>query len=80
MKRIDWLACEYGRYGYRRITVERIWRPEGLKVQKNFLSGVCSGSMTDLAFGSVRLAQIMCGVTFSLPTGPHNAGVAPVVY
>jgi len=42
------LACEYGRYGYRRITdllkadgwrvnhkrVERIWREEGLKVPK----------------------------------------------
>jgi len=46
VKRIEWLACEYGRYGYRRITallhlegwrvnhkrVERIWREEGLKV------------------------------------------------
>ena len=46
--RIVWLACEYGRYGYRRITallhwegwrvnhkrVERIWRDEGLKVPK----------------------------------------------
>ena len=46
VKRIVWLACEYGRYGYRRITVllrwegwrvnhkrvERIWREEGLKV------------------------------------------------
>jgi len=45
---IVWLACEYGRYGYRRITallhwdgwrvnhkrVERIWREEGLKVPK----------------------------------------------
>jgi putative transposase len=45
-KRITELACEYGRYGYRRITallqhegfrvnhkrVERIWRREGLKV------------------------------------------------
>ena len=48
MKQIVWLACEYGRYGYRRITallhwdgwrvnhkrVERIWREEGLKVPK----------------------------------------------
>ena len=48
MTRIVWLACEYGRYGYRRITallhadgwrvnhkrVERIWRDEGLKVPK----------------------------------------------
>ena len=48
MKQIVWLACEYGRYGYRRITallhwegwrlnhkrVERIWRDEGLKVPK----------------------------------------------
>ena len=47
-KRITELACEYGRYGYRRITallrqegfrvnhkrVERIWRQEGLKVPK----------------------------------------------
>jgi transposase InsO family protein len=47
-KRITELACEYGRYGYRRITamlreegwrvnhkrVERIWREEGLKVPK----------------------------------------------
>jgi len=46
VKPIKWLACEYGRYGYRRITallhwegwrvkhkrVERIWREEGLKV------------------------------------------------
>ncbi|MCX7414873.1 MAG: IS3 family transposase [Planctomycetia bacterium] len=46
--RIVWLACEYGRYGYRRITallhwegwrvnhkrVERIWQDEGLKVPK----------------------------------------------
>jgi transposase InsO family protein len=46
--RITELACEYGRYGYRRITamlreegwkvnhkrVERIWREEGLKVPK----------------------------------------------
>jgi transposase InsO family protein len=46
VQRIVWLACEYGRYGYRRITallhwegwrvnhkrVERIWRQEGLKV------------------------------------------------
>jgi putative transposase len=46
VKRIIELACEYGRYGYRRITamlrhegwgvnhkrVERIWRQEGLKV------------------------------------------------
>ncbi len=46
--RIVELACEYGRYGYRRITallrqegfrvnhkhVERIWRQEGLKVPK----------------------------------------------
>ncbi len=45
-KRIIELACEYGRYGYRRVTallrqegwqvnhkrVERIWRREGLKV------------------------------------------------
>ncbi len=48
IKRITELACEYGRYGYRRITallraegfrvnhkrVERIWRQEGLKVPK----------------------------------------------
>jgi transposase InsO family protein len=48
VKRIVWLACAYGRYGYRRITVllhwegwrvnhkrvERIWREEGLKVPK----------------------------------------------
>ena len=48
MTRIVWLACEYGRYGYRRVTgllhwegwrvnhkrVERIWREEGLKVPK----------------------------------------------
>ena len=48
MIQIVWLACEYGRYGYRRITallhwdgwrvnhkrVERIWREEGLKVPK----------------------------------------------
>ena len=47
-QRITELACEYGRYGYRRITallrsegwhlnhkrVERIWRKEGLKVPK----------------------------------------------
>lgn len=47
-ERITDLACEYGRYGYRRITamlrmegwrinhkrVERIWRQEGLKVPK----------------------------------------------
>jgi len=47
-RRIVELACEYGRYGYRRITallreegfrvnhkrVERIWRQEGLKVPK----------------------------------------------
>jgi transposase InsO family protein len=46
VQRIEWLACEDGRYGYRRITallhwegwrvnhkrVERIWRVEGLKV------------------------------------------------
>ena len=46
VKQIIELACEYGRYGYRRITamlreegwqvnhkrVERIWRQEGLKV------------------------------------------------
>ena len=46
VKRIVWMASEYGRYGYRRITallraegwwvnhkrVERIWRQEGLKV------------------------------------------------
>jgi putative transposase len=46
VKRIVWMATEYGRYGYRRITallraegwwvnhkrVERIWRQEGLKV------------------------------------------------
>ena len=45
-KRVVELACEYGRYGYRRVTallkregwqvnhkrVERIWRREGLKV------------------------------------------------
>lgn len=48
VKRIIELACQYGRYGYRRITallkqegfhvnhkrVERIWRQEGLKVPK----------------------------------------------
>jgi len=48
IRRIIELACEYGRYGYRRITallkqegfrvnhkrVERIWRQEGLKVPK----------------------------------------------
>jgi transposase InsO family protein len=47
--RITELACQYGRYGYRRITallkkegiiinhkrVERIWRQEGLKVPRN---------------------------------------------
>jgi putative transposase len=47
-QRITELACEYGRYGYRRVTallrtegwhvnhkrVERIWRQEGLKVPK----------------------------------------------
>jgi transposase InsO family protein len=47
-RRITELACDYGRYGYRRITallkaegfrvnhkrVERIWRQEGLKVPK----------------------------------------------
>jgi transposase InsO family protein len=46
VKRIVELACEYGRYGYRRVTallraegfavnqkrVERLWRREGLKV------------------------------------------------
>ncbi len=46
VKRIVWLACAHGRYGYRRITVllrwddwrvnhkrvERIWRDQGLKV------------------------------------------------
>ncbi|RLS79028.1 MAG: transposase [Planctomycetota bacterium] len=46
VKRVIWLATEYGRYGYRRITallrrggwwvnhkrVERIWRQQGLKV------------------------------------------------
>ncbi len=48
VERVVALACEYGRYGYRRITellvwedwavnhkrVERIWRQEGLKVPK----------------------------------------------
>ena len=48
VKRIEWLPCEYGRYGCRRITallrrddwrvnhkrVKRIWRAEGLKVLK----------------------------------------------
>ena len=48
LERIVGLACQYGRYGYRRITallrdegwrvnhkrVERIWRQEGLKVPK----------------------------------------------
>ena len=48
MERIVGLACQYGRYGYRRITallqeegwrvnhkrVERIWRQEGLKVPR----------------------------------------------
>lgn len=48
MKRIIELACQYGRYGYRRVTallrregwvvnhkrVERIWRREGLRVPK----------------------------------------------
>ena len=48
VKQIVWLACEYGRYEYRRITsllhwegwrvnhkrVERIWREDGLKVPK----------------------------------------------
>ena len=48
MERIVALACQYGRYGYRRITtllrdegwrvnhkrVERIWRQEGLKVPR----------------------------------------------
>ncbi len=47
-QRITELACQYGRYGYRRVTlllrtegwrvnhkrVERIWRQEGLKVPK----------------------------------------------
>jgi len=46
--RIVWLACRFGRYGYRRVTVllkgegwrvnhkrvERIWRQEGLKVPR----------------------------------------------
>jgi len=48
VKQIEWLTCEYGRYGYRKIAallhwegwrvnhkrVERIWRDEGLKVPK----------------------------------------------
>ena len=48
MARVESLACEYGRYGYRRITallrregllihhkrVQRIWRQEGLKVPR----------------------------------------------
>jgi transposase len=51
VKRIVWMASEYGRYGYRRITallrsegwwvnhkrVERIWRQEGLKVPARHL-------------------------------------------
>jgi transposase InsO family protein len=54
--RIVWLAWEYGRYGFRRITallhwegwrvnhkqVERIWREEGLEGLRNSQSGVSS--------------------------------------
>ena len=48
VERVTGLACQYGRYGYRRVTallrregwrvnhkrVERIWRQEGLKVPR----------------------------------------------
>ena len=72
MKQIVWLACEYGRYGYRRITallhwegwrvnhkrVERIWREEGLKVPKKQPKRKRLWLQRVRAFGYVRIVAI----------------------
>jgi hypothetical protein len=70
------LACQYGRYGYRRITallqlagwfvgkdrVQRIWRREGLKVPAKQKP---SGSTTDPASGCGPSGGITSGATTS---------------
>ena len=70
------LAREYGRYGYRRITVllqeagwhvgkdrvQRIWRREGLKVPQKQRP---RGSTTARVFGCGRSGRITCGATIS---------------
>ena len=73
------LACQYGRYGYRRITallqlagwfvgkdrVQRIWRREGLKVPAKQSPADDSGSTTDPASGCGPSGGITYGATTS---------------
>ena len=89
MKQIVWLACEYGRYGYRRITallhwegwrvnhkrVERIWREEGLKVPKKQPKRKRLGLQRARAFGDVRIVAIMYGAFAYWPTVPPTEGL-----
>ena len=51
-KRGDFLRRKYGRYGYRR--VRPLLVREGLKVRRNKLNRVASGSTTGRAYGSGR--------------------------
>jgi hypothetical protein len=46
VKRIVWLACEYGRYGYRRITVLLHWK--GCRVRKATRSGAADAAFAQL--------------------------------
>ncbi len=73
------LATRYGRYGYRRITamlkdkgwqvnhkrVERIWRKEGLRCQRNNPREVDYGLMMVPVSGSGRSTRTMSGATIS---------------
>jgi putative transposase len=74
------LASNYGRYGYRRITmmlraggllinhkrVERIWREQGLKVPKNNQRNVGFGSITEV------VSDLMFFFSSNLPPAHHN--------
>jgi transposase InsO family protein len=88
VKRIVWMASEYGRYGYRRITallraegwwvnhkrVERIWRQEGLRCLRNSRSDEGSGLEMGRAFGCGRRTATTSGVTTSSWIGRRTVG------
>ena len=78
------LATQYGRYGYRRVTVilhgegwkvnpkrvERLWRQEGLKVPSDSRNEGDCGLMTVPVFGYERLARTTSGAMISCMNGP----------
>jgi len=82
------LACQYGRYGYRRITgklwehgwsvsfsrVERIWKREGLKVPQKQPKRARCGSPTAPVCGCARAGPTRFGPTILSRTARMTAG------